>query len=58
MSDQIGQAEVMTQPLHAVEEEMSYDKCYVRKKEFKKLCSLVLKLHKKNNDKYYSLTNC
>lgn len=58
MSDQVGQAEVMTQPLHAVQEETSYDTRYVRKKEFKKLCSLVLKLCNKNNDKYYSLTKC
>lgn len=38
VSHQLGQVEVMTQPLHPVEEEMSYDKRYVRGKRIKKLC--------------------
>lgn len=30
----------------------------MREKRMKKLCPLVLKLHNKNNDKYYLLTMC
>ena len=38
-SDQMGQVEVTTQPLHAVAEEMSCDECYVRKKKNNKMTS-------------------
>lgn len=56
MSHQMGQVEIMTQPLHPVEEEMSYDKHEGEKKNLKNCASKLP--NKDNNDEYQSLTKC
>lgn len=50
-SHQAGRVEVMTQPLHSIEEEVSYDKCYVKKK--KELKNYVVKLQSKDSNHEY-----